>query len=291
MNAVNAKIKEIHSTHPEMPWDKVATVINYSFGTDLTGNACRKRYKRANGGSASVMPSLEKSRYRWNVPLNMEPNLLIIPDLHAPFIAGGFIDFLLRVKKRFNLKNVISIGDIVDQCAISFYDGDPDGLSAGSELELTKDALQELGDHFPEMKITIGNHDNRHLRLAKKAGLPEAYIKDFLEIFDVPDTWEWHHSFILNEDTLLEHGTYSGKNATYDRALTTSMNVIQGHTHNYAGVTYINDGIKTRWGMNVGCGIDYEAYAFHYATARKSQPTLTCGVLLDGVPLVIPFEG
>lgn len=171
-----------------------------------------------------------------------------------------------------------------------FFDKNPQGLSAGSELEQTRDALKLLADYFPEMWITIGNHDDRHLRLATKAGLPLAYIKDFLEIFDLPDTWYWHYSYIINNSVLVEHGTDSGLKATYDRAWSIGMNVVQGHTHNYAGVIYMNDGINPmRWAMNVGCGVDYNAYAFQYAVNRKFQPTLGVGVYVKGVPTFIPY--
>jgi hypothetical protein len=44
--------------------------------------------------------------------------------------------------------------------------------------------------------------------------------------------------------------------------------------------------------MQVGCGIDNDAYAFHYGRQFPKKPVLGCGVVLDKgrVPLVIPYH-
>ena len=36
------------------------------------------------------------------------------------------------------------------------------------------------------------------------------------------------------------------------------------------------------FGMNVGCGIDIDAYAMEYSRPFPKRPTLGCGVVLDG---------
>lgn len=41
--------------------------------------------------------------------------------------------------------------------------------------------------------------------------------------------------------------------------------------------------------MNVGCLIDVEAYAMSYTRDNRSKPVLSAGVIVDGVPHVIPM--
>lgn len=273
--------------------ERIALELNTLFDTAHTKESVRHIWRRHRD---SLEQHLEQSKkyvkrpaHRTFVPLEAN-SVLFIPDLHIPFVAPGFIEFLVRVKNKFQPDIVVSVGDIVDQCALSFFAKDPDGDSAGSELEKTRLFLQELVEEFPSLYITIGNHDNRHLRQAMKAGIPKEYIKDFLEIFNLPETWVWHNSFILNGDTLIEHGTASGLLATYNRAWGTSKNVVQGHTHSYAGILYMNDGLNQRWALNVGCGIDSERYAFNYAIDKERQPTLGCAIVSNGVPAFIPFN-
>lgn len=268
----------------------IAKEVNATFGvTHHTEDSVRGIFRRHSSKIEETV-SVSRPRYGSFVPLELdEPNVLIIPDLHIPFMEKGFLAFLKEAQEFYESDTVICIGDVVDQCALSFFDKNPNGMSAGNELEKTRQGLKQLVSLFPNVYVTIGNHDNRHLRSAMKAGIPPQYMKDFLEVFDVPDTWKWNHSYILNGETLVEHGSEGGLMATYGRAWGTGLNVIQGHTHAYGGVLYMNDGLKSRWAMNVGCGIDINAYAFDYAATKRNKPTLGCGILTGNVPLFLPY--
>ena len=42
--------------------------------------------------------------------------------------------------------------------------------------------------------------------------------------------------------------------------------------------------------MNVGCGIDIDAYAFAYGKYDKNRPTLGCGIVFDsGNAIFVPM--
>lgn len=276
-----------------LTYAKIAKVVNSSYGTAHTGQSVKGIWRRHKDKRYLLaQPQVPLSKYKRKVPWQLDDvRLLIIPDLHIPFVTDGFFDFLERTYYEEELTEVLCIGDVVDEYALSQFEKDPDALSAGNELLMTKDYLKVLAQIFPKMRITIGNHDRRYRRLARKAGLPEAVLKGFLEVFDTPDTWEWHYSFILNGKTLIEHGTRSGYNATRTRAEKTAMNVIQGHTHCYAGVQYINDGITKRWGLNVGSAVDENSYAVHYALDNDYHGTKGCGILKGNEPHFKPFNG
>jgi hypothetical protein len=44
------------------------------------------------------------------------------------------------------------------------------------------------------------------------------------------------------------------------------------------------------WGMNVGCLIDVEQYAFSYVKKFKFLPTLAAGAVLYGTPVIFPMK-
>jgi len=58
---------------------------------------------------------------------NKAGNILVIPDLHCPFMHKNAISFLKRVKEVYKPTRVIFLGDIIDNHFSSFHDTDPDG--------------------------------------------------------------------------------------------------------------------------------------------------------------------
>jgi hypothetical protein len=58
------------------------------------------------------------------------------------------------------------------------------------------------------------------------------------------------------------------------------MNVIQGHFHTDAYITYLVGRGKKVFGMQVGCGVDRESYALAYAKEFPKQ-AIGCGVVLE----------
>lgn len=298
----NRKIKEdiakLRQGDNPTKFSTITKTLNTLYGTDYKEPSVRRMYYEWQDEQENRVESIKRKEYLDNVRVSIDsPRVLIIPDVHLPFVASGFIEFLAQTRDKYKLDTVFCIGDILDYCAISFWEKDPDGLSASSEFYKTIPQLTKLSNLFPRMRITMGNHDARPHRVAKKSGLPAWMIRHPNEIItnltggdaDVSG-WEWNNSYILNGNTLIEHGEHSGLGATYDKAVLTSFNVIQGHTHSYGGIMYINDGYTERYALNVGCGIDNKAYAFYYAKSHKMKPTLGCGVILDGVPQFIPFN-
>ena len=59
------------------------------------------------------------------------------------------------------------------------------------------------------------------------------------------------------------------------------MSAVIGHAHSYLGVKYNANPRNIVFGMNVGCGIDIDAYAMRYGKYFKLKPTLGCGVVIS----------
>jgi hypothetical protein len=61
---------------------------------------------------------------------------------------------------------------------------------------------------------------------------------------------------------------------------------VQGHLHTQSYVEYVVGRKNRVFGMQVGCGIDHEQYAFAYSKAGK-KPAISCGVVIDGKEAIV----
>jgi len=209
-------------------------------------------------------------------------NVLVIGDTHIPFVHPDYLDFCLWAKDHYECEHVVHIGDEVDNHAISYHESDPDGLSAGMEAEACLEELRAWYKAFPEVTVIVGNHGALPFRKAFTAGLPRRFLKTYREIWEAPDGWTWTHEAIL-DNVVYQHGIgTSGKNAALNKAMANRQSTVIGHVHSWGGVQYTSGPNDTIFGMNVGCGIDENAYAMAYSKPFRYRPTLGCGVVLGG---------
>jgi hypothetical protein len=181
------------------------------------------------------------------------------------------------------------LGDEVDFHAISDYDTDPDGMSAGDELKAAIAALQPLYKLFPVMKVCTSNHTSRPFRKAVKVGLPSELIKPYREFLEAPKGWDWAEYWEIDE-IIFEHGDpLTGATAAIKAATANSQSTVIGHVHAFAGIQWHATPRQLIFGFNVGCLIDKDAYAFAYGAKIKTKPVLGCGIIEGQVPMFIPM--
>lgn len=90
----------------------------------------------------------------------MTKNVLVIGDTHIPFEHKHYLAFCKRIEKEYKCSQVVHIGDLVDNHALSFkYESDPDGHSPKDEISLAKRRLSEWFESFPNVLLCRGNHD------------------------------------------------------------------------------------------------------------------------------------
>lgn len=171
-------------------------------------------------------------------------------------------------------------GDIVDHHALSFYDHDPNGMSAGHEADAAAATVADWHRVFAGT-VSIGNHDERNYRVARKAGLPDRYLKSHAEVWKTPRwQWDYEHTF---DGVLYTHGTgHSGKYAAFNLAIQQRMPVVIGHLHGNFGVLFHTNPRSRIFGAATGCGIDVPAYTFAYGRTSAVRPVLGCVVVIDG---------
>jgi len=213
-------------------------------------------------------------------------NILFVGDLHAPFILDGYLDFCKGLYVKHNCSRVIFIGDLLDQHAMSFHTTDPDGFSAGHELDAAINQIKPWYEAFPNTDVMMGNHDYRIQRQAKGAGLPKRVLLPYKDVIEAPDGWKFHDNDLdIGNNILVTHGSVGD---AITRAKDSRSSVIQGHLHTKAYVEWAVSNKDKIFGMQVGCGIDRSSYAMAYAADNAKKPVIASGLLIDGgkLPLV-----
>lgn len=205
-----------------------------------------------------------------------ERRILVIGDLHAPFVLPGYLEHCQEVYANFNCNQVIYIGDILDNHAFSYHEPDPNGLSAGNELIKAKKYVKDWYKAFPVADVLIGNHDRMAARKAMTGGVPSAWIKSYNEVLGTPK-WNWCET-IVYDNVLFEHGE-GGQAAR--KAQNNMMSSVCGHTHTSAYVQWFVGKKFKVFGMQIGCGVDSTSYAAAYARNFKKQ-AIGCGVVIGG---------
>jgi metallophosphoesterase superfamily enzyme len=227
-------------------------------------------------------PRLNKNEYKSILNLRSKDNkILIIGDLHAPFIKPGYLKFCKSIYKKYGCNKVIFIGDIIDMHYSSYHEADPDGDSAGAELLKAKKEISYWYKAFPKARVCLGNHDIIPNRKAMSAGVSASWVKDIGEVLDTPN-WEYAEEYII-DDVLYVHGT--GRKAR-NRARKDLTSVVQGHYHSESYIEHYVGNNFSIFAMQLGCGIDRKSYAMAYGK-HFDKPHINCGVVLENGTLPI----
>ena len=215
--------------------------------------------------------------------------VLVIPDTQLPFCHEDSIKFLAAVKRKFNPTNIVHVGDFFDLHALSNYDIDPDGLSAGDELKLAQKQAKQFYKLFPKCQLVTSNHDVRIYKKAQKVGIPKGYLVDYRDWMQFPKGWSIQPTVEIDE-VLYFHGEgYSGAQGHRNACIKNMQSSVIGHIHSHAGIAYVANQRALCFGMNVGCLIDVEAYAFAYGKNLPYKPIICCGIVRNGVPQLVPM--
>jgi len=203
-------------------------------------------------------------------------NILVIGDLHEPFCLDKYLPFCKETYKKYKCTEVVFIGDIIDNHYSSYHETNPDGLSGGTELELSISRIARWYKAFPKATVIIGNHDRMVMRKAQTGNIPKKWIKSYKEVLEVPK-WKFVERYEKNGVQYI-HGE-GGTARTKCRA--DMMNTVQGHLHTQCYTEhYVGKNFRI-FGTQVGCGIDHDSYAMAYAKYGR-KPVAACAVVLNG---------
>ena len=205
-----------------------------------------------------------------------ESRILVIGDVHEPFTLKGYLKHCKEVYSKYNCNQVVFIGDVIDNHYSSYHETDADGMGGLDELEIAIKGLAKWYKEFPNADVLIGNHDRIIMRKAQTSNIPSKWIKSYKEVLEVP---QWNFiDRVVYDNVQYVHGE-GGTAHTKCRA--DMMSTVQGHLHTQCYVQwFVGQNFKI-FGMQVGCGIDNDAYAMGYAK-RGKKPAIACGVVIGG---------
>lgn len=219
--------------------------------------------------------------------------IFCISDLQIPFQHQDAFEFVKHVVKTFSQKDLesvfVNMGDEVDQHTLGKYASNPSGYSSGEEIEISREELKPWFKEYPKTKVCISNHTWRGYKRAFDVGLPQQFLKTVADIYGAPPGWRWADRWLI-DDIVFEHGEgVSGNDAALKAAIQNRLSTAIGHQHSHAGVIHSGSFHNTIWGLNTGCLIDVNKYAFAYGIKLRKKPTLGMGVIIDHIPLFIPM--
>lgn len=217
-------------------------------------------------------------------------SILVISDLHSPYMHRDAVPFLKAVKKKYKPTRVIFSGDEADFQSISFHDHDPDLDSSGTELEKAIECLSPLYKLFPKAEILESNHGSLVARKALAKGLSRKYFKSPREILRAPKGWAWHFDITtkLPDGTLCYFHHGKGTNVKKN-SQAMGMSFVQGHYHESFEVQYWGNPNALLFGMTVGCLVDPHSLAMAYNKNNLKRPVLGCGVIVNSQAQLVPM--
>ena len=67
------------------------------------------------------------------------------------------------------------------------------------------------------------------------------------------------------------------------------MSAVQGHYHTKFLISYWANPDNIFFAMNVGCLINQKSMAFNYAKNFRTRFIIGCGIILEGIPKLLPM--
>jgi len=215
--------------------------------------------------------------------------ILVISDMHIPYHHKDSFKFLKEIKKQFKPDTIINIGDSIDFHNISMHQSSPDLPNAGDELRITREYIKELESIFPVVTEVDSNHSSLVYRRAFKYGLSREFMKDYGDFLGTKK-WKWVEDITLTMSNGQRCYFTHGKSADVIKTSQAySMNTVQGHYHTKFTISYWANPDNIFWAMNVGCLINQKSMAFDYAKNFRTRFIIGCGIIIDGIPRLLPM--
>jgi len=219
----------------------------------------------------------------------MYKRILVISDLHIPYHHKDSFAFLREIKKLYKPDFVVNIGDLLDFHAISMHDHNPDLYSAGDELKQSRIYIKELETIFPEVTEVDSNHSSLVFRRALKYGMSKEFLKGYGDFLGTKK-WKWVDDLTLTMSNKQRCFFTHGRSADVLKvSQTMGMSAVQGHYHTKFVISYWANPDNLFFGMNVGCLINQKSMAFSYAKNFKTRFILGCGMIVEGIPRLMPM--
>lgn len=217
-----------------------------------------------------------------------------ISDTHFPAEHPGALPFVLDTFDKYQINQPLHIGDVADLHNPSFHDKHTEMPGAMAEWRQARETVQDWDWHLKnagfitrhrKLKVCMGNHDERPLRMAEKMGVAAPFMATQNKVWGV--NWDWADEHII-DDVLYIHGHRKCGGGMHPAHLTLmkglDMSVVMGHYHTRGGINPLPGRRCLRWGMDLGCLVDRLSPAMRYAEGGAAKQIISIGVVIDGHP-------
>lgn len=266
---------------------EIGGILNTAFPEESKDESAHRKH------FASYLEGYNDAIYKtYNNKSKNKPRL-VVSDLHLPFAVSGWLDFIKETHARHGCDNEIIInGDLIDFHSYSFHTSETDAMNGIDEFEQSKVMIKELVKAFPKAILTTGNHDLLLVRRISDIGIDKRFVKNFHELYDLPDTWKIVDEIIIDNVFYKHIGCAGGKFGHLNSAIANMMSTCVGHIHSQGGVAFTtNPQGKTIFGLNSGALFDEKTYAGRYGKHAKAKSVLGCGVVYsDTEAYFVPFR-
>jgi len=212
--------------------------------------------------------------------------ILVIGDTHIPCVRPGYLPFCKDLKKEYRCDTVVHIGDVTDEHAVSpSHLASPDAPGAKEEFHETLDIVRQWHAAFPEVRVCIGNHDERPFRAAAIMKLIEGRLRPYNELWKTPG-WTWQYEYTLDHTYFTHRTSNGGFSPAYNAMRARAMSVVLGHHHSCSGVKTLVNPERRLFGCDVGAGCDDRAIQFRYCQHAQARSVISAAVIIDGYPQV-----
>lgn len=224
-------------------------------------------------------------------PNKVYERILNFGDIHEPFAHVDAMDFLADMNRIYKPDLVVNLGDLIDFHASSFHDNEQESSGPDREFLLARKRIQNgVCRIFNSFTSVLSNHTDMPNRKAKVAKITQHYIKSHADALEInPKRYTWHPEIIVQTPkgpVLYCHGR--GSNIV-NNAKEEGMSMVQGHYHERFGMEYFG-GDKMLFGLQNGCLIDNDKYAFRYNKTNKKKPLIGASVIIEGCPILEPMS-
>lgn len=216
--------------------------------------------------------------------------ILVISDLHAPFMHPDAVAFLKAVKKKYKPTRVILSGDEVDFHSSSYHEKDPDLDSAGVELEKAIKSLRPIYGLFPKAEVLESNHGSLVIRKAVTNGMSRRFFKGPGEILEAPKGWSWHIDITLTLPNGSRCYFHHSKGKPIKTGQLYGMSHVCGHHHESFDIQYWSTPENLFFAMTVSSLVDKKSLALAYCKNNQKRPIVGVGLILDSHPVLIPMR-
>jgi hypothetical protein len=157
------------------------------------------------------------------------------------------------------------------------------------ELDSSKEYIKQIEDIFPNVTEVDSNHSSLVYRRALKYGMSKQFLKPYGEFLGTRK-WKWVDDLTLTMSNGQRCFFTHGRSADILKvSQTMGMSAVQGHYHTKFLISYWANPDHLFFAMNVGCLINQKSMAFNYARNFKTRFILGCGIIINGVPRLLPM--